>query len=202
MWREAVRSRASPVRLHTDRGRPRPPKRQTVKDRCLIFLRDDALPLALCVNVLGMGGGSARRMSRATSDPAPERGCPSLRSLVIPIGPNDYWRWTEYAARKMLSDSGFESIEVAPIMPTLSIQSFMLALSARKAVPILGPVIAAGLDLIALGGLRSSNVRLTGGYVLGGRSRHRRTDRSAWVGLRRTCRRVPINQVTRRAPVG
>ena len=69
----------------------------------------------------------------------------------------------------MLGDGGFENIEVAPILPTVSIQFHLLALSASKAVPFLGRGIGAGLDLVTLAALHSTNTSLTGGYVLRGR---------------------------------
>jgi SAM-dependent methyltransferase len=133
--------------------------------------RDEAFPLVLCINVL-----------QYVDDPL--RACRELHRIVrtdgsvlvvvphcLPLGPSDYWRWTEYAARRMLIDSGFEDVEVVPILPTVSIQFHLFALSARKAVPIFGRVVAVGLDLIALAALRSRNASLTGGYALRARKR-------------------------------
>jgi ubiquinone/menaquinone biosynthesis C-methylase UbiE len=133
--------------------------------------RDEAFPLVLCINVLQYVAdtlGACRELHRIVR--------PGGHILIVlphclPLGSDDYWRWTEHAARALLSDGGFEAVAVAPILPTVSVQFHLLALSARKAVPILGRVAAAGLDLVALAGLRSSNTALTGGYALRGRRR-------------------------------
>ena len=131
--------------------------------------RDETFPLCLCINVLQYVEdplGACRELRRILR--------PAGTVLIVvphcgPLGPHDLWRWTEHAGRKMLGDGGFESIEVAPILPTVSIQFHLLALSACKAVPFLGRGIGAGLNLVSLAALHSTNTRLTGGYVFRGR---------------------------------
>jgi SAM-dependent methyltransferase len=129
---------------------------------------DAAFPLALCINVL-----------QYVEDPV--AACRELFRIVrpggsvlivvphcLPLGSDDYWRWTEHAAGTLLEDGGFEPIAVVPILPTVAIQSHLLALSARKAFPMIGRVGGAGLDLVARAALRSGNVSLTGGYAIRG----------------------------------
>ena len=131
--------------------------------------RDETFPLTLCINVL-----------QYVTDPI--EACIELYRVTRPAGTVlivvpchstltsiDKWRWTEYAARRMLSDSGFEITEVVPIMGTLSLQLHLLALGARKAVPILGQVIGPLFDLVAVACLRSQETSMTGGFAIGAR---------------------------------
>ena len=86
----------------------------------------------------------------------------------LPLDPNDYWRWTEHSARKMLADCGFEETEAVPILPTMSNLLHLSALGARKVLPVLGDAIATCLEVVARAGLRSHDYRLAGGYALAG----------------------------------
>jgi SAM-dependent methyltransferase len=128
--------------------------------------RDDTFPLTLCINVL-----------QYVSDPV--EACRELRRITraegtvliavpsfYPVDSDDKWRWTEHAARTLLRDTGFESVSTVPIGGTVSILFHLLALSTRKAVPIMGRVIASVFDSVAVAGLRSKNTALTGGYAV------------------------------------
>ncbi len=133
--------------------------------------RDETFSLVLCINVLQYVDEplqACRDMHRILHSGG---AIVIVVPFCLPLGPHDYWRWTEHSARKLLKESGFHDDEAVPILSTMSNELHLLALSARKAVPLIGPIIAAGLDLAALAGFRSGDFRMTGGYALRGTKR-------------------------------
>jgi ubiquinone/menaquinone biosynthesis C-methylase UbiE len=133
--------------------------------------RDEVFSLVLCINVLQYVDDPLQACREMYRTLHADGVIVIVVPFCLPLGPHDYWRWTEYSARKLLNDSGFDDDDAAPILSTMSNELHLLALSARKAVPLIGPAIAAGLDLAALVGLRSRDYRMTGGYALKGTKR-------------------------------
>ena len=130
--------------------------------------RDETFSGALCLSVL-----------QYVSDP--KEVCKEINRVLIagskatfalpcfvPIDPADRWRWTEHAARAMLEEAGFTEIRVTPISSTVTTLFHLLALSARKAIPVVGRVFGAAFDLIALAGFKVADFSVPGAYAICG----------------------------------
>ena len=130
--------------------------------------RDEAFSGALCLSVLQYV-------------PDPDETCKEIHRVLrpggtatfalpcfVPIDPADRWRWTDHAARAMLEEAGFSEIMVTPISSTVTTLFHLLALSVRKAVPVLGRVLGAVFDLIALAGLKVADFSVPGAFAIRG----------------------------------
>ena len=130
--------------------------------------RDETFSGALCLSVLQYV-------------PDPKEACKEIHRVLtagskatfalpcfVPIDPADRWRWTEHAARSMLEEAGFTEIMVTPISSTVTTLFHLLALSVRKAVPVVGRILGAVFDLIALVGLKIADFSVPGAYAIRG----------------------------------
>lgn len=131
----------------------------------LLPFKDETFSLVLCVSVLQYmddPGEGCRELNRVLR---PGATLLAVLPCFVPLDPEDLWRWTETAGRRLLRDAGFGDIVARPIMPTAANLFGLMGLSVRKAVPILGWLPAAFFGAAALACLKTRDLQLVGAFA-------------------------------------
>jgi SAM-dependent methyltransferase len=128
--------------------------------------KDGSFPLVLCINALQYLRDPAAGCSELFRILQPGGAAIVVLTCCWPLDDAELWRWTAYGGEAMLRRAGFASIVAIPVAPTSTNLFHLLALSVRRALPVLGPILSAPLNGLAQASLRTKDFRFPPGYAI------------------------------------